>query len=324
MYQPQKTGVLGFCSKSEPGRDGKTMDVFAKKLVDSDGLIRTKAFKTLGDWISKRVSDQSRDCADGAEKLEMKDYLRLWKALFYSMWMADKQMHQRSLAQRIGDLCLIILNASDSDDAVIFYFRAFWETLCREWPTLDRHRLDKYYNLIRRMVSASIECCISRSWSESFIRGYNSVVSETVLHPTRGNVPDSLRMYLLEEICSVYVATLTSKDILNRKISIDAVKLTLDPFLDLIALCTKSSVLKCATERFFPSLVTFGAFISAADIGKHIFSRGETDFVASLHNRKVLYDGGLFLQAHRPSVIEPPSINDLPVSSGADDMRGEK
>lgn len=41
-------------------------------LMCKDGGVRSKAFKTLRSWIKGRCKD-----------LEYKEYLRLWKALFY-------------------------------------------------------------------------------------------------------------------------------------------------------------------------------------------------------------------------------------------------
>lgn len=279
------------------------MEAFAKKLVDSDGIIRTKAFVALGSWISERSGNLNNKDMNGSRTLDIKDYLRLWKALFYSMWMADKPAHQRSLAQRLGGLSLIILKAAQNETAVLLYFQAFWETLCREWAGLDRHRLDKYYNLIRRMVSASLECCIFLRWRDSFTVAYNQVLSDTVLHPTRGSVPDALRMYLLEETCSIYLSTLGSKGNLEEsKIPSKVFMTFFDPLLDLIALCTKASVLKIAKDRFVPSILNFDPqVVSAEEMGKYIFSRGESDLVADANNRKILYEGGIFLQNYQKS-----------------------
>jgi len=271
------------------------MEAFAKKLVDSDGIIRTKAFIALGNWITERAENEDKKDLD-VPFMQLKDSLRLWKALFYSMWMADKPMHQRSLAQRIGDLSLVISSSSKSFQTLNLFFRGFWETMCREWPNLDHHRLDKYYNLVRRMISASLECCILRSWNPTFVLAYNSVLRDTVLSPVRADVPDGLKMYLLEETCSVYEATLSSKNISKENIPQDLFLSLLDPLLNLIALNTKTSVGQCAHSRFQNSLTHLESYVSMESLGQHVIARGESHDVILAGNRKILSDAGLLIK----------------------------
>lgn len=42
-----------------------------------------------------------------------------------------------------------------SDDNVLTFLSAFWQTMSREWPGVDRLRMDKFLYLVRQYVNAS-------------------------------------------------------------------------------------------------------------------------------------------------------------------------
>lgn len=92
-----------------------------------DGSIRDKAFKTICRWLEAHCTE-----------LGHAEYLKLWKALFYCMWMADKPSNQQGLATRLGDMWLNLHRVAP--EAGLAYARAFWETICREWTGIDRLR----------------------------------------------------------------------------------------------------------------------------------------------------------------------------------------
>ena len=83
-------------------------------------------------------------CASGSAGLE-EELLKVWKALFYCVWMSDKVPVQQELIVRMGSLVRRI-------DASAAFLDAFFVTMWREWLGLDRNRVDKFYSLIRRMV----------------------------------------------------------------------------------------------------------------------------------------------------------------------------
>lgn len=118
---------------------------YCKSLVTNtllDGSVRDKAFRTLRRWLQGRCMD-----------LTDKEYLCLWKALFYciyraiiillmwwllGMWMADKVKYQQNLAQQLGDIWIDLHKVSPA--AGLTYAAAFWQTICREWTKIDRLR----------------------------------------------------------------------------------------------------------------------------------------------------------------------------------------
>lgn len=102
--------------------------------------------------------------------------MRLWKGLYYSMWLADKTPVQLDLAERLATM----MHAFRGDLGVDFQ-RAFWRTIVREWHTLDHHRLDKYYALIRRYVREGLVYCANREWSEKSLADFAAIFAEAPL-----------------------------------------------------------------------------------------------------------------------------------------------
>jgi Nucleolar protein,Nop52 len=75
------------------------------------------------------------------------DFLRLWKGLYYCMWMSDKPLVQEELSEDLGSL----VHSFPDVKIGIHFFRNFLETMCLEWFGIDQWRLDKFM-----MVSISL------------------------------------------------------------------------------------------------------------------------------------------------------------------------
>jgi ribosomal RNA-processing protein 1 len=78
---------------------------------------------------------------------------------------------QQALASDLAEL----LTPMPENNAPTF-FRAFWETMTREWAGLDVLRIDKFLLLVRRYVNAGFRYCAARGWKEE-------VVEELLLRP---------------------------------------------------------------------------------------------------------------------------------------------
>ncbi|NXC12110.1 RRP1B protein, partial [Corythaeola cristata] len=72
------------------------------------------------------------------------ELLKIWKGLFYCMWMQDKPLLQEELAGNISQLIHVIQNT----EARHLFIQTFWQTMNREWNGIDNLRLDKYYMVI--------------------------------------------------------------------------------------------------------------------------------------------------------------------------------
>lgn len=68
-------------SEIEPER------ILVHKLVDSSKAQRTKAVERLKSWINARTLNP-------ASFFSYDDLIKIWKGLYYNMWMADKPVLQ--------------------------------------------------------------------------------------------------------------------------------------------------------------------------------------------------------------------------------------
>ena len=116
-----------YCAKLTPKLERKT---------------RTAALTSLRALLSARQS---------AAALSALDVLKLWKGLFYALWMCDRPVPQQGLCTDLADLVRVL-----PADAVVPWLRGFWATMAREWAGIDVLRLNKFLLLVRRVLGASL------------------------------------------------------------------------------------------------------------------------------------------------------------------------
>jgi len=143
------------------------------------------------------------------------DFLKLWKGLYYCMWMCDRMRVQQQLADTLGDLVSVL-----QDNNTILFIQAFWTILAKQWPTLDQHRwachwkltdsrLDKFYLLARRYVAAGLKFLQSKDWSQETVTEYNEMLESGPLRydsisfaltvsPKNTKIPNSIRYHITD------------------------------------------------------------------------------------------------------------------------------
>ncbi|KAK0621718.1 nucleolar protein,Nop52-domain-containing protein [Bombardia bombarda] len=114
---------------------------FIKNLASSDRKIRTTALASLQTFLSARQV---------ASALAPLDVLKLWKGLFYALWMCDRAVPQQTLCAELAELVYILPRG-----AVVPWLRGFWSTMAREWTSIDVLRMEKFLLLVRRVLGAS-------------------------------------------------------------------------------------------------------------------------------------------------------------------------
>jgi ribosomal RNA-processing protein 1 len=104
-----------------------------------------------------------------ASSLSPLDVLKLWKGLFYALWMCDRPLPQQALAQDLADLIYVLPDRPDGQEEVVVvaWLRGFWATMAREWTGIDVLRLDKFLLLVRRVLGASLAWMKVREDGES-------------------------------------------------------------------------------------------------------------------------------------------------------------
>ncbi|KAF9214196.1 hypothetical protein BGZ59_004155 [Podila verticillata] len=154
---------------------------FGKRLAANDKKVRDKAVKALGKWISNKTE---------FTHLEL---MKLWKGLFYCVWMSDKPVVQQQLSETLSSLILRVPRSSVMD-----FISTFWLTMCGEWHGIDRLRLDKFYFLLRRFLSYSFRMLKENEWDLETIEEFSKVMIDGPLNASDKTVPDGIRFHLIE------------------------------------------------------------------------------------------------------------------------------
>uniref|UniRef100_A0A914VSN6 Uncharacterized protein n=1 Tax=Plectus sambesii TaxID=2011161 RepID=A0A914VSN6_9BILA len=190
--------------------------VFAQKLASGEPTTRQRALRRLQSWIKESSSDGKTFSKD--------DCLKLWKGLYYCMWMQDKMLIQEELADNMA----LLINHLGSDDQVFLFTETFFITMGREWHGIDRWRLDKFLMLLRRLVRSLFAWLKERRWSSELVEELFEVCNRTVLSTDR-SIPDGVKFHF----ASVYLdeLDLAGAESLNR----DQVITMLEPFVNILA-----------------------------------------------------------------------------------------
>ncbi|KAF2461099.1 nucleolar protein,Nop52-domain-containing protein [Lineolata rhizophorae] len=163
---------------------------FVKPLIDK--RTRDKALDSLRTFLASR------------HELDELELLKLWKGLFYCVWMSDKVRTQRRLAIELAELVDVL-----QGDVVLPFLDAFWKTMAREWPGIDVLRMDKFLFLVRQYLAASFRYLAKNDWSNhEAIKAYMDTLAATPLNPTDAKIPNGLRYHVLD----IYVDELDKVD----------------------------------------------------------------------------------------------------------------
>ncbi|KAJ2888299.1 hypothetical protein FB639_000740 [Coemansia asiatica] len=152
---------------------------FGKRLAHVE--VRDVAVAKLGEILSTE---------DEFTYMEM---LRQWKALFYCFWLSDMPLVQQELS---WDLANMILKCKGSNRTS--FVRAFWETVCREWYDIDKHRVDKYLLLMRRIVFFTTRSMYQSNWDDQLVSEYMGIYSQFPVSPNDSKIPHTARLHVAD------------------------------------------------------------------------------------------------------------------------------
>eukprot|EP00940_MAST-03C_sp_MAST-3C-sp2_P002422 g2422.t1 len=122
----------------------------AKALAGTEKRVRDKAVRNLRRWLSYRK---------GISRLNL---MRVWKALFYCMWMSDKVPIQQELASTLAKLTHCFSSGKDA----LRFVACFFDTLQREWGGLDHLRMDKFLSLTRQILFQTMVYVARKKWND--------------------------------------------------------------------------------------------------------------------------------------------------------------
>ncbi|EER13748.1 nnp-1 protein, putative [Perkinsus marinus ATCC 50983] len=107
---------------------------FGKKLSHTDATVRVKGFKMLAKWLGSHW-----------KVLDENDARKLWRGLWFVLWMADGRGVQQNTAAQMVQLSRVFTDEA----AYVLWWKAFWFTVNEQWEKLDKHRINKYQLLLR-------------------------------------------------------------------------------------------------------------------------------------------------------------------------------
>ncbi|QPC71409.1 hypothetical protein HYE68_002161 [Fusarium pseudograminearum] len=134
---------------------------FIRNLASSDRKLRTASLETLTTFLSSRSS------------LSDIDAQKLWKGLFYALWMTDRPLPQQRLATDLANLLFTLKPV-----CAIPWLRAFWTVLGLQWTGIDVLRLEKFLLLVRRVFASHVRFLREREWKDGDVEAIVGVLAE--------------------------------------------------------------------------------------------------------------------------------------------------
>ncbi|XP_052650305.1 ribosomal RNA processing protein 1 homolog B isoform X2 [Harpia harpyja] len=281
---------------------------FAQRLAANEKRTRDRALKKLRGYIGVRTQRPADFfCTVGGFSQE--ELLKIWKGLFYCMWMQDKPLLQEELADNISQLIHVIQNT----EARHLFIQTFWQTMNREWNGIDNLRLDKYYMLMRMILRQSFEVLKRNEWDESLIELLLQLLMKEVMDPD-SNAPTGIKLHFidiyLDELAKVGAKELTADQ--NLKF--------IEPFCKIAAKSKDRCMLHAVATGIFEIIVDQSPY-AIEDLMKELRSNSDEEDVSEedkQENEEVLKTKDICLS--RKSVQSSEKTED--VYENADDGIG--
>ncbi|KAG6974033.1 hypothetical protein JG688_00003250 [Phytophthora aleatoria] len=203
---------------------------FGQHLAHTEKKYRDRALKKLTVYLTKKK-----------EWTEL-EWDKLWKALFYCMWMSDKRPVQEELSTNLAGL----VHRIPSAESALEFVHSFFRTMHREWHGLDGLRLDKFYSLVRKFVRETVALLRDQDWEEDLVQEFVTILSTEVV----SQLPNGLRMHLADlYLTEIYNAA-------GKEVTTEAFMILLEPFFTLLSSEYDKTVFKRVRELVFEDMLT--------------------------------------------------------------------
>lgn len=141
-----------------------------RALACNDLIKRNRQIRKLRKWFQLR--------AISSFPFTENDFMRIWKGLYYNVWMSDKPLVQEELAEQLAQM---VDSFGGNTACSLAYFSAFMRTMCQEWFGIDQWRMDKFLMLVRRMLRYMLRLLKNSKWSPDLIQKFNASMQQSVL-----------------------------------------------------------------------------------------------------------------------------------------------
>ena len=170
-----------------------------KDLASSYPATRRNALQTIKTHLSNRRT-----------LLTANDALALSHGFYVQLWMHDSKnaLSVQSLTEDLAKLVVPEPQENTSASRVqeknsVQMTSTFWETICREWLSIDQHRMNKYLYFVRLVLRRSLIAILSSTLADK--DGDAGVHHELVeilakwpLSPRERKVPDGVRLHVID------------------------------------------------------------------------------------------------------------------------------
>ncbi|XP_062257886.1 ribosomal RNA processing protein 1 homolog B-like isoform X4 [Platichthys flesus] len=215
---------------------------FAQKLASNEKPVRTKAIKKLRKYINVRSQKETDGFTDD-------ELLKLWKGLFYCLWMQDKPLLQEDLSNQISNL----IHSFNHIDGQFSYLESFLLTFKREWTGIDRLRMDKFFQLVRLMFKQSFEMLKRKNWESSVVARFLELLTAQLL---RGGsaAPSGLQFHILDLYMTELAAVGSSELTANQNL------MFIEPFCKTAAKTKDRTLFRAICNSIFSSIIDQAPF----------------------------------------------------------------
>ncbi|KAM0344885.1 hypothetical protein ACHAPU_007017 [Fusarium lateritium] len=139
----------------------ETQMPFIRNLASSDRKLRTSSLESLSSFLSSRSAISELDAQ------------KLWKGLFYALWMTDRPLPQQRFATDLANLLFTLKPV-----CAIPWLRGFWVVVGAQWTGIDVYRLEKFLLLVRRVFASHVRLARERGWKDGDVEAIVAVLAE--------------------------------------------------------------------------------------------------------------------------------------------------
>ena len=192
---------------------------------------------------------------DKTKKYNDNEWQDFFKVIFYHFWLSDKQYVQHHLADYLSEQLL------SEPIFSLAYLHHFWDTMRKEWHNLDNYRLDKYYDLIRRVHMNTFKFLHLQKFDIDTVEAVMSILRSEVgpLCNDSLDFPNSLRFHSLEAIIDEFCKSCSENEEIDSfpqaLLNEDILKHMTRPFLDLFNNSQDKAILEKIKEEVFEKLI---------------------------------------------------------------------
>jgi hypothetical protein len=154
------------------------------------------------------------------------------------------------------------------------FVKTFFQTMQREWGNMDKHRIDKFYTLVRLVLHEIFEYMSARHWNRGIILLFNDTIRDEVLFW----VPNGLRCHLID-------ITVDELGKVNAKAPMPLTEATfldcLDPYFALAQNSDDSMVHERVMEHIFGKFLEEYSFVSEVEDDSLVFDQVHVGTIAT-------------------------------------------